>query len=91
MTAATHKATVYIDEEAVVIIADDNLLVIRQHGRVEVWHAGGETHLGNLPMDATETEIRKATEFWLNGYTAGITAGRDEAQAKLRAALGLGA
>lgn len=90
MSTATHIATVYIEEQAVTLIADDDLLAIRQHGRVEVWNADGEIHLGNLPMYATETEIRKAAEFWLNGFAVGIQAGRDEAQAKLRAALGLG-
>lgn len=90
MSTATHKATVYIDEEAVTLIVDDDLLAIRQRGRVEVWNAAGEIHLGDLPMYATETEIRKAAEFWINGYTEGIKAGRAEAQEKLRAALGLG-
>ena len=91
MITATTNATVYLEEEAVTLIEDGALLAIRQHGRVEVWNANGETHLGNLPLAATEPEIRKAAEFWLNGYTEGIQAGRDEAQAKLRAALGLGA
>lgn len=90
MSTATHKSTVYIDEDAVTLIADDDLLAIRQHGRVEVWSADGETHLGNLPLYATETEIRKAAEFWLNGFAVGIQAGRDEAQAKIRDAMGLG-
>lgn len=84
------KATVLIDEDAVTIIADRNLLALRQRGRVEVWNALGETHMGNLPVYVTDNAIREAAEFWLNGYTAGIQAGRDEAQAKLRDALGLG-
>lgn len=85
-----HKATVYIEEEAVTLIEDGDLLAIRQHGRVEVWNADGEIHLGNLPMYATEPETRKAAEFWLNGFNEGIQAGRAEAQAKIRDALGLG-
>lgn len=86
----TTRATVCIDEDAVTLIEDGDILAVRQHGRVEVWSADGETHLGNLPLSATELEIRKAAEFWLNGFATGTSFGRDEAQAKLRAALGLG-
>lgn len=85
----TTRASVYIDEDAVTLI-DDDLLAVRQRDGVEVWRADRETHLGNLPLSATEPEIRKAAEFWLNGFTAGTRFGRDEAQAKLRAALGFG-
>lgn len=85
----TTRATVYIDEDAVTLIEDGDLLAIRQRGTVEVWTADGETYLGNMPVYATELEIRKAAEFWRNGFATGIAFGRDEAQAKLRAALGL--
>lgn len=86
----TRKATVYIDEDAVTLITGPDIMAISQRGRVEVWSEDGETYMGNLPLHAAESEIRKAAEFWLNGYTEGIQAGRAEAQAKLRAALGLG-
>lgn len=83
------KAAVCIAEDAVTLIADRHLLALRQLGRVEVWNALGEIHLGNLPIYVTDNAIREAAEFWINGYAAGLLDGRDEAQAKLRAALGL--
>lgn len=85
------RSTVYISEDAVIVVNDPvgGILAIRQQGRLEVWSDDGETHMGNLPIYATETEIRKAAECYVNGYTEGIKAGRDEARAKLRAALEL--
>ena len=82
------KASVYITEDAVTLISDD-LLAIRQNGRVEVWSEDGEIHMGNLRELAFNVEIRAAAKFWLNGYAEGIKLGHQQAQAKLRAALGI--
>lgn len=86
----TTRATVCIEEDAVTLVDDGDILAFRQRARVEVWSGDGITHLGNLPLHATELEIRKAAEFWRNGFTDGVRFGREEAQAKLRNALGLG-
>lgn len=86
----TARAIIHIDDDAVTLIADDDILAVRQYGWVEVWSADGETHMGNLPEYVGETEIRFAAAFWLNGFAAGVSFGRDEAQAKLREALGIG-
>ena len=88
--STAYKSTVLIDEDAETLIADDNILVVSQRGHIEVWSADGETHMGNLPLHTGERVIRKSAEFWLNRFNAGVCFGRDEAQAKLRAALGLG-
>lgn len=85
------RATVYINEDAVILIHDHkaDILAIRQNGQIEVWSANGETHMGNLPDYAAETAIRWAVEYWQRGFFEGVRFGRDEAQAKLRTALGL--
>ena len=87
----TTRTVICFDEDAETLIADDDILVVSQRGHIEVWSANGETHMGNLPLHTGERVIRKSAEFWLNGFTVGVCFGRDEAQAKLRAALGLGA
>ena len=84
------QAMAYVDEDAVTLIDDGDILAFRQRARVEVWTGHGLTHLGNLPLHATESEIRKAAEFWRSGFAEGVRFGRDEAQAKLRHALGIG-
>lgn len=86
----TTRATVHIAEDAITVIEDGDIFAVRQRGKVEIWTDDGETHLGNLPLYATELEIRKAAEFWRNGFAEGARFGRDEAQAKLRDALGIG-
>lgn len=85
----TIRATVLIEEDAAVVLSDGLLLAVRQHGVVEVWSESGETHMGNLPVNASEADIRRAAGFWSSGFMAGVSFGRDEAQAKLRRALGI--
>lgn len=89
----TTRVTVCMAEDAVIVLHDTeaDILAVRQRGFVEVWRADGETHMGNLPIDASERDIRLTTAFWYIGLINGVRFGRDEAQAKLRAALGLGA
>lgn len=87
MTAPT---SIHIDEgRAEIIIAECDLLAIRQRGRVEVWKGDGETYMGSLPVDTIESQIRSAAEFFRSGFIEGVYFGRDEAQDKLRAVLGL--
>lgn len=85
----TIQICIHISDDAVVVLSDDDILAVKQFGSIEVWHASGETHMGNLPIDATPTEIQNAAAFWRNGFVGGVSFGRDEAQAKLRAAMGI--
>lgn len=87
----TTRATVYMTEDAAIVIDDEkaDILAIRQNGQIEVWSYNGETHMGNMPDYADGYTIRLVVVYWQRGFFDGARFGRDEAQDKLRAALGL--
>ena len=85
----TYRATVCIADEHEILIQDANIFAIRQRGQIEVWSADGEDHIGNLPEDATEAQIRAAALFWHKGFIVGVDYGRRQAKADMRKAIGI--
>jgi len=82
-------ATLYMDEDCVTLLETDDIIAVRQGGRVEVWDSDGCTHYGNLPENVTGTDVVRYIQFYERGRTEGIAEGRETAKVIMRAALGL--
>ena len=81
--------TLHMDSDSVAMLETDELTVVRQGGRVEVWDGDGRTHYGNLPENVSVADVRLCMLFYERGHVDGLYAGREEAKRQIRTALGL--
>lgn len=79
----------YIENESSIIEGVTDCLAFDNGKVIEVWDTDAEQHYGNLPQGWTVEQINTVMRFYDNGYGAGHRDGRAEAQAKIRAALGI--
>jgi hypothetical protein len=78
-----------LEENHVVVLEENEILAVRQSGKVEVWSTDGETHYGTLDEYATPNEVRSAMRFYRTGIEHGEEIGRNEIQNAIRSTLGM--
>ena len=81
--------SLYLAEDRTVILQDDEVFAVLQHGFVEVYDEMGEFHYGCLPKHSTAEDVKNAMKFFNAGLKLGKELGQGEAKSDIRKALGL--
>ncbi len=72
-----------------VIMQGDGFKAVRTDTRITLWSLDNNTYFGELPTNASETDIHFAMKWYRFGETRGVGVGAKNAKAKIREALGI--